>query len=107
MSFLTEYPEVKNYIGGQFVSNGQERRDVVSPLNGRKLRSAPMRSRKDLDEAVVAATAAYKLWSQVPIKERVQVFFRYKTLMETHIMELAQLVHDENGKTNNRRGSDR
>ncbi|MBK9451047.1 MAG: CoA-acylating methylmalonate-semialdehyde dehydrogenase [Bacteroidetes bacterium] len=99
MSFLTEYPEVKNYIGGQFVSNGQERRDVVSPLNGRKLSSAPMSSRKDLDEAVVAATAAYKLWSQVPIKERVQVFFRYKTLMETHIMELAQLVHDENGKT--------
>jgi malonate-semialdehyde dehydrogenase (acetylating) / methylmalonate-semialdehyde dehydrogenase len=99
MSFNASYPEVKNFIGGHYMSNGQPRRDIISPSDGRKLSSAPMSGKKDLDAAVEAATAAYKLWSQVPIKERVQVFFRYKTLMEAHIVELAQLVHDENGKT--------
>lgn len=99
MSFFTEYPEVKNYVGGKYLSNGQPRRDVISPIDGRKLSSAPMSGRKDLDEAVAVASAAFKIWSQVPIKERVQVFFRYKTLMERHLQELAQLVHDENGKT--------
>jgi malonate-semialdehyde dehydrogenase (acetylating) / methylmalonate-semialdehyde dehydrogenase len=99
MSFSTSYPEVKNYIGGHYVSNGQPRRDIISPIDGRKLSSAPMSGKKDLDAAVEAATAAFKLWSLVPIKERVQVFFRYKTLMETHLQELATMVHMENGKT--------
>ena len=35
----------------------------------------------------------------MPIKERVQVFFRYKTLMENRLEELARIVHEENGKT--------
>jgi malonate-semialdehyde dehydrogenase (acetylating)/methylmalonate-semialdehyde dehydrogenase len=99
MSTHTAYPEVKNYIGGQHVANGQPRLDIISPVDGRRLSSAPMSTRKDLDAAVEVAAAAFKLWSQVPIKERVQVFFRYKTLMEKHLRELAQLVHDENGKT--------
>ena len=34
----------------------------------------------------------------MPIKERVQVFFRYKRLMEEHADELAALIHKENGK---------
>src|SRR6202008_854983 len=32
------------------------------------------------------------------IKERVQVFYRYKALLEKHIDELAALVSEENGK---------
>lgn len=99
MSTVATYPEVKNYIAGQYVANGQPRIDVVSPTDGRKLGSVPMSTARDLDAAVAAAAEAYKTWSQVPIKERVQVFFRYKTIMERNLRELAQLVHDENGKT--------
>lgn len=99
MSLTREYPEVKNYVGGHFVSNGQERMDVISPLDGKKLSTLPMSTRKDLDMAVEVAKTAFKTWSQVPIKERVQVFFRYKTLMENNLQELATLVHIENGKT--------
>jgi malonate-semialdehyde dehydrogenase (acetylating)/methylmalonate-semialdehyde dehydrogenase len=33
------------------------------------------------------------------IKERVQVFFQYKHLLEKHMSDLAELVHEENGKT--------
>jgi malonate-semialdehyde dehydrogenase (acetylating)/methylmalonate-semialdehyde dehydrogenase len=35
----------------------------------------------------------------MPIKERVQVFFKYKTLLERDIKELAALCSEENGKT--------
>ncbi len=38
-------------------------------------------------------------WSKTPIKERVQVFFRYKYLLEKHLQELAELCSEENGKT--------
>ena len=52
-----------------------------------------------LDSAVKAAKAAFPAWSKTPIKERVQVFFRYKLLLEKHSRELAELVQEENGKT--------
>ena len=42
---------------------------------------------------------AFKTWSKTPIKERGQVFFRYKTLLEKNLQELAELCSEENGKT--------
>jgi malonate-semialdehyde dehydrogenase (acetylating)/methylmalonate-semialdehyde dehydrogenase len=53
----------------------------------------------DLDEAVKHAMAAFGKWSRTPIKERVQVMFRYRYLLEQNIQELATLVMEENGKT--------
>jgi len=47
---------------------------------------------------VQAAKKAFPSWSATPIKERVQVFFRYKALLEKHIEELSALVTEENGK---------
>ena len=38
-------------------------------------------------------------WSTLPIKDRVQVFYRYKNLLEKNLNELSVLVHEENGKT--------
>lgn len=63
------------------------------------LSTVPMSTAKDLDDAVKAAKEAFPKWSKTPIKERVQVFFRYKTLLEKHLIELSELVQEENGKT--------
>jgi malonate-semialdehyde dehydrogenase (acetylating)/methylmalonate-semialdehyde dehydrogenase len=57
-----------------------------------------MSTSKDLDNAVKAAKAAFPKWSHTPIKERVQVFYKYKYLMEQNLQELAALVSEENGK---------
>jgi len=94
-----KYPEVQNYIGGTFESNGQNKMDVHSPISGALISTMPLSTGSDLDKAVQAAEAAYPSWSETPVKERVQVFFRYKKLMEEHIQELAELVSAENGKT--------
>lgn len=95
-----KYAPVQNYIGGKFVDASSARTlDVISPLDGNLLSTVPMSTAKDLDDAVKAAKAAFKTWSKTPIKERVQVFFRYKTLLEKHLKELSELVQEENGKT--------
>lgn len=73
--------------------------DVISPLNGLPLSVVHLSGASDLDMAVEAAQKAFPAWSATPIKERVQVFYRYKTLLEKHLKELATLVHEENGKT--------
>ena len=78
-----KYSPVQNYINGKFVDASSQRTlDVISPLDGNLLSKVPMSTAKDLDEAVKAAKAAFPAWSKTPIKERVQVFFRYKYLLE-------------------------
>ena len=95
-----KYAAIQNYVNGQFVTPSSNRTlDVISPVDGKLLSTVPMSSAKDLDAAVKAAKAAFPAWSRTPIKERVQVFFRYKTLLEKHLKELAELCSEENGKT--------
>ena len=95
-----KYSPVQNYINGKFVDATSARTlDVISPLDGNLLSKVPMSTAKDLDNAVKAAKVAFPKWSHTPIKERVQVFFKYKYLMEQNLKELAELVSEENGKT--------
>ncbi|MCX6277300.1 MAG: CoA-acylating methylmalonate-semialdehyde dehydrogenase [Bacteroidetes bacterium] len=95
-----KYPEVKNYFGGKFFPGTTKKYlDVISPLDGSLLSKVPLSSKEDLNHAVEAARAAFLKWSKTSIKERVQVFYRYKALLEKHTLELALLIQEENGKT--------
>lgn len=95
-----KYPEISNYIGGQPIPSKSNRfLDVHSPLDGVKLSRAPLSTKEDLDAAVLVAKKAFTTWSKVPIKERVQIFYRYKVLLEKNMTELSKLVQEENGKT--------
>ncbi|HQY51032.1 MAG TPA: CoA-acylating methylmalonate-semialdehyde dehydrogenase [Ignavibacteria bacterium] len=94
-----QIPEVKNYISGKLTKNGHRTMEVICPSDGKIITTVPMSTMKDLDEAVNSAKEAFPGWSAIPIKERVQVFYRYKTLLEKNLKELAELTHIENGKT--------
>jgi malonate-semialdehyde dehydrogenase (acetylating) / methylmalonate-semialdehyde dehydrogenase len=97
-SQATKYPEVQNFIGGKFVKTDAGSMDVTNPADGAVISRVPLSSARELDEAVKAARAAFVGWSATPIKERVQVFFRYKALLEQNIDELSALITAENGK---------
>jgi malonate-semialdehyde dehydrogenase (acetylating)/methylmalonate-semialdehyde dehydrogenase len=95
-----KYAPVQNYVNGQFVNaSASETLPVISPVDGTLLSTVPLSAPKDVDAAVRAAKIAFPKWSHTPIKERVQVFFRYKYLLEKNLDELAALVSEENGKT--------
>jgi malonate-semialdehyde dehydrogenase (acetylating)/methylmalonate-semialdehyde dehydrogenase len=95
-----KYGKVKNFINGEFAAaQGTDYLEVISPIDGALLSHVPLSGAGDLDLAVQAAKAAFKEWSQTPIKARVQVFFKYKYLLEQNMEELAKLVAEENGKT--------
>jgi malonate-semialdehyde dehydrogenase (acetylating)/methylmalonate-semialdehyde dehydrogenase len=90
---------LSNVIGGKQVSaQTSETLSVTNPATGAEIARVPLSASADVDAAVRAAKGALLSWSVTPIKERVQVFFRYKRLMEQHTQELAQLVNEENGK---------
>ncbi|HKR63174.1 MAG TPA: CoA-acylating methylmalonate-semialdehyde dehydrogenase [Thermoanaerobaculia bacterium] len=95
----TRYPDVRNYIGGTFVDpDGDRLLDVTNPSDGSVLARVPLSGMQEVDRAVEAAKKAQAGWAATPIKERAQVFYRYKALLEKNIDELATLVTEENGK---------
>ncbi|REJ77840.1 MAG: methylmalonate-semialdehyde dehydrogenase (CoA acylating) [Acidobacteria bacterium] len=96
-----KYDKVQNFINGEFVdSESRDTLDVISPLNGEQISEVPLSTVGELNRAVASAKLAFKDWSETTIKERVQVFFRYRHLLEKHSDELTDLVSEENGKTN-------
>jgi len=92
------FPETKNFINGKFELIGEHLMDVFSPLNGKIISTVPLSGRYELEKAVEAASIAFTSWSTTTIKERVQIFFKYRDLLQQHREELAEIVHIENGK---------
>ena len=94
-----KYPVVENIIGGNAISSNGSLLDVYSPVDGEVITQVTMSDSLAVDNAVRAAESAYEDWSEKTLKERAQVFFQYKHLLEKQCSELAQLIHEENGKT--------
>lgn len=90
----------RNWIGGEWceASTG-EIISVENPRHGRAMGGVVMSVAADVAAAVGAARAALPAWRRVPIKERAQVMYRLKSLMERDFEELSWLVSHENGKT--------
>jgi malonate-semialdehyde dehydrogenase (acetylating)/methylmalonate-semialdehyde dehydrogenase len=97
-----KYEPAKNFIDGRFKNSTLKKSiAIISPVDGSRLSTVCFSSSADLDEAVHAAKKAFPSWSKIPVKERVQVFFRYRNLLEKNLKSLAELCSEENGKTIN------
>lgn len=93
------YVDTKNWIGGEWVgAQSGATFPIDNPRHGQVIGTAPDSGHEDVAAAVAAAKAAFPAWRQTPIKERVQVLFRLKRIMEDNIEELSWLVSHENGK---------
>lgn len=91
---------LSNVIGGALVSSASDRSlPVVNPSTGEELTRVPMSVEADLNNAVSAAVIAQRSWAASPLKDRVQVMYRLKTLVEKEIDHLSHIVTLENGKT--------
>ena len=93
-----KHPDARHFIGGQFVGGGPRFLDVLDPSTGSAISRVPLGGPAEVDQAVEAARRSFPAWAATPIKERVQVFYRYKTLLERHLTELGALITEEHGK---------
>ncbi len=94
-----KYPLIKNFIGDELIEGSSNKLDVYCPIDGSIISQVALSTSESIDDAVQTAKDAFPSWSQTPIKERVQIFFRYKRLLEDNIDELVHLIREENGKT--------
>ncbi len=89
-----------HFIGGAWrTTPDRPHTPVFNPSLGEEIALCPDADAALVDEAVQSAHAAFESWWQTPAVDRVQVLFRYKTLLEASADELVRLVSTEHGKT--------
>jgi malonate-semialdehyde dehydrogenase (acetylating)/methylmalonate-semialdehyde dehydrogenase len=96
----TQIRTLRFYVnGGWHPSSSPDVHPIVNPSTGEWLAQVPYATGAEIDQAVRAAHEAFLRWREVPVVERVQVFYRYKNLLEKRQDEIAHILSSENGKT--------
>jgi len=89
-----------HFIRGKKVSGDSGRfGDVYNPALGTVAKRVPLADKSEVESAIAAAQAAFPAWAAVPAGRRAQVMFAFRSLIQSHIDELAELVSSEHGKT--------
>ncbi|HSL56922.1 MAG TPA: aldehyde dehydrogenase family protein [Acidimicrobiales bacterium] len=84
----------KLFIGGAFPRSESGRTFAVAGADGRHLAHAPLGSRKDLREAVVAARGAQAGWAGRTAYNRAQILYRVAEMLEGRRDQLAGELAD-------------
>jgi acyl-CoA reductase-like NAD-dependent aldehyde dehydrogenase len=84
-------------INGALVA-GDLTMPVVNPASEEVVAESPRASRRQLDEAVAAAKAAFPGWAAVPIAERRAAMLAISEAIEANADELARILTSEQGK---------
>lgn len=90
---------IRHFINGQVTSGkGDGQQPVFNPALGQVVSQVALATTETVDLAVSAAAAAFDSWSAQSPLRRSRILFRFKSLMEQHREELAQLIVREHGK---------
>ena len=72
---------------------------VYNPSTGEKTALCPYATVQEVNEAVVGAERAFKGWRKTAVAKRVEILFKFRTLLVDATEELAIIIGQENGKT--------
>lgn len=92
--------KIAQLIDGQFVqSSSTDFIEVTNPANNQIIALAPCATDAEIEQAVSAATSAFKTWKKVSVPERARLMMRYQHLLKEHHDEIATILSEETGKT--------
>ncbi|WP_369215310.1 aldehyde dehydrogenase family protein [Streptomyces flavofungini] len=94
---LTVLKTYKLYVGGKFPRSESGRVYEVDDSKGKWLANAPLSSRKDARDAVVAARKAFGGWSGATAYNRGQVLYRVAEMLEGRRDQFVREVRDAEG----------
>ncbi len=91
--------DYKLFIGGEFkASSTGETFEDLNPATLESLATIQVAGPEDVDRAVEAAEAGFRLWNEVPAAKRAEVLFRAARILQERKKELAVLMTEEMGK---------
>jgi len=90
---------LKNYISGKWVeSKSKHVLDVLNPATGEVLGGVPLSSGYEADQAVQAASEAFRDWKDTPLSKRITYLSKFRDLLIENSKELARTITKEHGK---------
>ena len=94
------FGEQKNWVTGNYQnSNSGNTISVISPYFDKEIATVPDSNYSDLDNAVISAKKVFPEWASRGIRDRADVMFNLKSIMEKNLEELSHLIALDNGKT--------
>jgi malonate-semialdehyde dehydrogenase (acetylating)/methylmalonate-semialdehyde dehydrogenase len=91
--------EITHWIGGKpWVGDAERRGKVFDPATGRQTGWVDFATVNEVDEAVAAARRAFDGWRATSLSKRTTALFSLRTLLASHVDDLATLVTAEHGK---------
>lgn len=90
---------IGHFIDGENIAGTSGRSaDIFNPNTGAVQAQVTMGTASELDIAVQSAAKAQIEWANVNPQRRSRIMFAYKTLVDAHMDELAELLSSEHGK---------
>jgi len=97
---FTSFGDYGNWVDNKWTGSRSENTiSVISPYFDKEIATIPDSGSSDLDIAVDKARSAFPDWSNTNIRDRVQIMFRFKSIIEKDMDNLANLIALDNGKT--------
>ncbi|MBT6712179.1 MAG: aldehyde dehydrogenase family protein, partial [Candidatus Marinimicrobia bacterium] len=94
------YGAQENWINGKYhPSTSDKTISVISPYFDQEIATVPESNYADLDNAVQQAKAAFPAWASLNVRDRAEVMFNLKSIIENNLDEMAELIALDNGKT--------
>ena len=80
------------YVNGKWEESKGASHPVTNPAFGEVIANVPFATAAEVDRVAKLAHAAFLKWREVPVIDRVQVLYRYKTLLEKNTEDVASAV---------------
>lgn len=91
--------KLKYFAGGEWLESKTDKyMDVFNPNTGEVQALAPCCTKTEVEYAISCAKQAFPGWSNTPVAKRVQVLYRFRTLLEENLDELTDICAREHGK---------
>lgn len=90
---------LKYFVNGTWKDSKTEKyMPVTDSSTGELLAEVPSCTSEEVSEAIAAAKAAFPAWSATPVSKRAEYMFKFRTILDEHLEELALSVSKELGK---------
>ena len=94
---MSTYPDLQLYINGEWRKTTNDI-PVVNPATEEEIGRLPHANRQDLDDAIEAATAGFRVWRKTAPADRANVLYKAAKLMRERQQDIATAITAEHGK---------
>jgi len=94
---MSTYPDLHLYINGEWRKTANDI-PVLNPATEKEIGRLPHADRQDLDDALEAAAAGFRVWSKTAPVDRANVLYKAARLMRERQEDIATAITAEHGK---------